>query len=108
MKMNGSEKQIRWAEDIKSTLLPEIDELESELRRVQADTNMDSNLWRELNSFADDVNLLRLQPHDRVFIGINAIKNCNSAKWFIDYGRRGARESVHAAISGNYTMGGLI
>ena len=101
--MTGSEKQIKWAEDIRAELIPELDDLEAELKDVQA--NPES---AKTDYYADDSHLLRLKHGDGVYPAISAIRNCNNAKWFIDFGRSGAREAVHAAISGNTSMGGLI
>jgi len=108
--MNGTEKQIQWAENIKNNLIPEIDELVSELHRVEQSIGNDGDetTWK-LPNYSDDIHLLRINlTHGKLFAAINAIKECQEAKWFINFGRNGARYAVHAAISGNKSLGGLI
>ncbi len=101
--MNGTEKQIAWATGIKERLLPELNQLENELKQVR--DNSDETTWR-LPGYPDDCHLLKLSKN--VFKTIDAIRAENSAQWFIGYARSGARTAVHAAISGNSKMGGLL
>jgi hypothetical protein len=108
--MDGTVKQIRWAEDIRDELMPELEEFERELQRVAASkgNDNDNETWR-LAGYSDDVHLLSLGQGGvgGVFGAIPAIRDCQDAKWFIDYGRSGARAAVHAAMSGHRALGGL-
>jgi len=106
--MKGSEKQIAWAEDIKRKLVDDIDSnLIPELYEIKNLTDDDPTPGH----YADSSQLLQINMrHGEITIwtAIDAIINCDNAKWFIDYGRNGARYAVRAAISGNSNMGGLI
>lgn len=103
--MNNSEKQIKWAEDIKSELIEELVDLEADIEAYQTLTADDQTP----DDYAEVIRFAQLaKARGGYQAAIAAIKNCDDAKWFIDYGRSGVCAALGAAMSGTKMMGGLI
>lgn len=69
--MNGSEKQIAWAEDIKAKALKEITEEAAAEYAAEEDEELDMEMFKAYRT---------------------KLETCNDARWFIDHARRDAEE----------------
>lgn len=103
--MKGSEKQIQWANGIKGDLIDELDNLENDIVEYLALKCTDPTP----DDYAEVMALTKLAINSGGYkAAIEAIKNCDEARWFIDYGRSGVISAVLKAMSGHAAMGGLI
>ena len=110
--MIGTEKQATWAEAIKSDLLPEIDEV-AEIYAHQFDANNGTE-WNEFCENAGEYGIgissvnayqQNISYHHRFDIAVTAIRECQSAKWFIDFGRYGAECAIKNSMGMSGTRG---
>ncbi len=88
--MDGTPRQIAWAEQIKANLLPELDTVLDTCKRF---LNLDDNDtgWQQIQDDAQTlgitlshVNAARLPQLEQT---VRSIRECESAKWFIEFGR---------------------
>ena len=99
--MKGTEKQIKWARDIKAKLIADINKLNRYMREYKNDP--DKFYDNKRNTMQGDIGVSfpqmvhYLKPEYRYAKTINAIKNSQDARWFIDNGRNGIHHAIATA-----------